>query len=55
LFSKVKDTIGKWKDITWIEIIEEIAKMTETIESFGREQQKLPGILKKENAYKELK
>jgi len=32
LYSKVKDTIGKWKEISWGEIREEIEKMTEQIE-----------------------
>jgi len=55
LYSKVKETIGKWKDITWTEIQQEIEKMTETIENFGRDCTKLPGPLKQWDAYKELK
>jgi len=55
LYSKVKDTIQKWKDILWIDIESEIAKMTEQIEIFGRDCAKLPGILKSWDAYKELK
>jgi dynein heavy chain len=46
LYSKVKDTTTKWKEIAWTEIQNEIAKMTEQIEIFGRDCQKLPGQLK---------
>jgi dynein heavy chain, axonemal len=55
LYSKVKDTITKWKDIKWVDIEQEIEKMTEQIEIFGRDCTKLPGSLKGWDAYKELK
>jgi len=55
LYSKVKDTIGNWKDINWGEIREEIEKMTEQIEQFGRDCTKLPGVLKSWDAFKELR
>jgi dynein heavy chain len=55
LYSKVKDTIGKWKDIQWTEIQNEIAKMMDQIDTFGRDCMKLPGVLKSWDAYKELK
>lgn len=55
LYSKVKDTIAKWKEITWAEIGNEIQKMNEQIEIFSRDCVKLPGILKSWDAYKELK
>jgi dynein heavy chain len=55
LYSKVKDTIGKWKDVPWVEIQAEISKMQETIEGYARDCQKLPGVLKSWDAYKELK
>lgn len=55
MYSKVKDTIQKWKDILWSDIESEIAKMTEQIEVFGRDCAKLPGVLKTWDAYKELK
>lgn len=55
LYSKVKDTITKWKDITWMEISEEMAKMVEQTEVFARDCTKLPGQLKQWDAYKELK
>ena len=55
LYSKVKDTIGRWKEILWTEIQAEISKMTEQIETFGRDCSKLPGVLKTWDAYKELK
>jgi dynein heavy chain len=55
LYSKVKDTIGKWREVPWSEIISEIGKMTEQIEVFGRDCMKLPGVLKSWDAYKELK
>ena len=55
LYSKVKDTIAKWKDIRWMDIEAEIEKMTEQIEIFGRDCTKLPGSLKAWDAYKELK
>ena len=55
MYSKVKETISKWKDIAWTDVINEIQKMTETIEAFGRDCSKLPGVLKGWGAYKELK
>lgn len=55
LYSKVKDSIGKWHDIPWIEITQEIDKMNEAIENFGRDCMRLPGQLKQWGAYKELK
>jgi dynein heavy chain len=55
LYSKVKDTIAKWREITWVEIENEIAKMAEQIEIFDRDCKKLPGVLKGWDAYKELK
>ena len=55
LYSRVKDTIGKWKDIQWTEIQNEISKMMETVEGFGKDCMKLPGVLKSWDAYKELK
>lgn len=55
LYSKVKDTTTKWKEIAWPEIQNEIAKMTEQIELFGRDCTKLPGQLKQWDAYKEMK
>jgi hypothetical protein len=32
LYSKVKDTIAKWREIPWSEIVNEIDKMVETID-----------------------
>lgn len=32
LYSKVKDTISKWREIPWSEIVNEIDKMIETID-----------------------
>ena len=55
LYSKVKDTLSRWKDIQWTEIIEEIKNMTEQIEQFSKDCAKLPGVLKSWAAYKELK
>jgi dynein heavy chain len=55
LYSKVKDTIAKWREIPWAEIQNEIEKMIETIEQFSRDCSKLPGSLKSWEAYKELK
>lgn len=65
LYSKVKDTITKWKDVPWTEIAEEsllpdqtqtqLAKMIDQTDSFGRDCTKLPGPLKQWDAYKELK
>lgn len=55
LYSKVKDTIGRWREVLWTDIQQEISKMTEQIEIFGRDCQKLPGVLKTWDAYKELK
>jgi dynein heavy chain len=55
LYSKVKDTIGRWREVPWTEIQNEISKMMEQIETFGRDCTKLPGVLKTWDAYKELK
>ena len=55
LYSKVKDTIGKWREVLWMDIQNEIGKMTEQIEVFGRDCFRLPGVLKNWDAYKELK
>jgi dynein heavy chain len=55
LYSKVKDTIAKWREIAWADIQGEIDKLIETIEAFGRDCAKLPGVLKQWDAYKELK
>jgi len=55
LYSKVKDTIGRWREVLWTEIQNEISKMTEQIDVFGRDCMKLPGVLKGWDAYKELK
>lgn len=55
LYSKVKDTIAKWKDVSWTDIKEEIDKMKETIDNFDRDCKKLPGQLKQWDAFKELK
>jgi dynein heavy chain, axonemal len=55
LYSKVKDTISKWKEIPWVDIVNEIDKMVETIDQFSRDCTKLPGVLKSWEAYKELK
>jgi hypothetical protein len=57
LYSKVKDTIAKWKDVSWMEIADEranmpdqtqtqLAKMVEQTDTFGRDCQRLPGQLK---------
>jgi len=55
LYSKVKDTMGKWREITWVEVEEQITNMSDQIDAFGRDCVKLPGILKSWSAYKELK
>jgi len=55
LYSKVKDTIAKWKEVAWTEILVEIDKMVETTETFSRDCTRLPGPLKSWGAYKELK
>ena len=55
LYSKVKDTIAKWREIPWTEIVNEIDKMVETIDQFSRDCAKLPGSLKSWEAYRELK
>jgi dynein heavy chain len=55
LYSAVIETIGKWKDLLWTDLTDEIEKMIEIIENLGRDCAKLPGILKTWDAYKELK
>lgn len=55
LYSKVKDTISKWKDIPWTEIRNNIDTMKDQIETFAKDCSKLPGMLKSWSAYKELK
>lgn len=54
LYEKVLETIGKWKDVHWSEIREEIDNMIETIELMSKQCRKLPGPLKGWDAYKEL-
>lgn len=54
LYEKVLETIGKWKDVHWSEIREEIDNMIETIEIMSKQCKKLPGPLKGWDAYKEL-
>jgi dynein heavy chain len=55
LYSKVKDTIAKWREIPWSDIRTNITAMQEQIESFSKDCTKLPGKLKSWDAYKELK
>ena len=55
LYSKVIETIANWKIISWLEIPNEIDKMIDMIEQFGRDCTRLPGVLKGWDAYKELK
>lgn len=55
LYSKVKDTLAKWKEIPWTDIQEEIDKMDEQIEQFSKDCQRLPGPLKEWPAYKDLR
>lgn len=55
LYSKVKDTIAKWREIPWTEVVNEIEKMIETCDAFARDCTKLPGSLKQWDAYKEMK
>ena len=55
LYSKVKDTISKWKEVPWTEITQEIDKMVEATETYGRDCARLPGQLKGWTAYKEPK
>ena len=55
LYSKVLDTIGKWKEVYWYDIREEIDNMIDQIELFGKECQRLPKDLKKWEAYDELR
>lgn len=55
LYSKVKDTIGKWREIAWADVVAEIDKMVDTTDTFARDCSRLPGVLKSWEAYKELK
>jgi dynein heavy chain len=55
LYSKVKDTIAKWKDISWTDIQEEMQKMVDQTSTFQSDCSRLPGPLKQWDAYKELK
>jgi hypothetical protein len=34
LYSKVKDTIAKWKDVAWADISEEMQKMVDQTATF---------------------
>jgi dynein heavy chain len=54
LYQKVNDQIGKWKEFSWAGIQEEVAKMDEIIEQFGKDRTRLPGVLKQYDAYKDL-
>ena len=55
LYSKVKDTMAKWKDIPWTEIKVEIQNMADQTETFQKDCAKLPKVLRTWDAYKELK
>jgi dynein heavy chain len=55
LYSKVKDTMAKWRDIPWTEIKIEITQMAEQTDTFGKDCAKLPKVLRTWDAYKELK
>lgn len=55
LYSKVKETIGRWNEVLWVDIEGEIEKMIEQIETYARECMRLPGVLKRWDAYTELK
>jgi dynein heavy chain len=55
LYSKVKDTVGKWKDFQWTDVGDEIEKMTDSIEIFAKDCTRLPGSLKSWDAFKELR
>lgn len=55
LYSKVKDTMARWKDIPWSEIQVEYQNMVEQTETFDKDCAKLPKVLRTWDAYKELK
>jgi dynein heavy chain len=55
LYQKVNDTIARWKEFSWSTIEEEIQRMDEAIEGFAKDCQRLPGVLKQWEAYKDLK
>jgi dynein heavy chain len=55
LYSKVKDNIAKFKEVAWVDVKEEIQKMSDQMEIFDRDCRQLPGKLKSWDAYKELK
>jgi len=55
LYQKVTEAIAKWKEFPWSNIEIEIAKMDESIEQFGKDCARLPGVLKQWEAYKDLK
>lgn len=55
LYSQVLETINGWQDIMWTELPNEIENMTNEIERFGLDCQRLPGQLKTWPAYQELK
>ena len=54
LYEKVLETIGKWKEVHWSEIKDEIDNMIDQIELFSKSCKKLPGPLKGWEAFKEL-
>ena len=55
LYCKVIEIVGSWRSIPWLEIPDEIDNMIETVEGFGRDYRRLPGVLKGWDDYKELK
>lgn len=55
LYSKVKETMARWKEIPWTEIQIEISNMADQTETFGKDCAKLPKSLRTWDAYKELK
>lgn len=56
LYQKVNDTMVRWKDLPWASVDSSAtAKMDEQVEAFLRDCVRLPTVLRKWEAYKDLK
>ena len=51
----MNDTIARWKDLPWAAVEGEYPKMDEQVEAFLRDCMRLPVVLRKWEAYKDLK
>lgn len=55
LYTKVNQQNDSWKDFQWSSINDQIQQMTDSVEAFQRDMQRLPGALKEKQAFNDLK